>query len=79
MFEQSGGVQMLEMRDRGAIIVPRGIWHTAQVFAPSRMLHLTMGAGTQHKPVLQSIHRVRSLFAWHHKHLRASGTENPVR
>jgi mannose-6-phosphate isomerase-like protein (cupin superfamily) len=36
---------------RGAVVVPRGCWHTARVHQPSRMFFLTMGAGTQHRPV----------------------------
>lgn len=36
---------------RGAVLVPRGVWHTARVFAPSRMFFVTRGAGTQHRPV----------------------------
>ncbi len=36
--------------ETGAVVVPRGTWHTAEVSAPSRMLFVTMGAGTQHKP-----------------------------
>jgi mannose-6-phosphate isomerase-like protein (cupin superfamily) len=36
---------------RGACVVPRGVWHTARVFAPSRMLFVTRGAGTGHRPV----------------------------
>ncbi|HEY8606742.1 MAG TPA: cupin [Noviherbaspirillum sp.] len=37
------------LRDSGLVIVPRGIWHTAKVLAPSRVLHVTMGAGTRHR------------------------------
>lgn len=35
---------------RGAVVVPRGAWHTARVHRPSRMLFITMGGGTQHRP-----------------------------
>ena len=34
----------------GAVVVPRGVWHTARVLAPSRMLHVTRGAGTETRP-----------------------------
>lgn len=30
-------------------IVPQGCWHTAKVHAPSQMLFITPGEGTQHK------------------------------
>lgn len=44
------GVTTTSLDGRGAILVPRGVWHTARVYAPSRMLFVTMGVGTQHKP-----------------------------
>jgi hypothetical protein len=31
-------------------IAPKGIWHIAKVATPSRMLFVTLGAGTQHRP-----------------------------
>lgn len=46
------GIQATRITDRGAVVVPRGVWHTARVFAPSRMLFATMGAGTQHRPAI---------------------------
>ena len=48
-----GGEQLWSLPDdgRGAVVVPKGVWHTAKVLAPSRMLFVTMGAGTQHRPV----------------------------
>lgn len=49
LIEHPQGVQTMRMTDRGAVVVPRGAWHTAKVFAPSRMLFITMGSGTQHK------------------------------
>ncbi len=48
--ETPEGVTTTPIADRGAVLVPRGVWHTARVYAPSRMLFVTMGAGTQHKP-----------------------------
>jgi GNAT superfamily N-acetyltransferase len=30
-------------------IVPRGVWHTARVRAPAKVLHVTPGAGTRHR------------------------------
>jgi mannose-6-phosphate isomerase-like protein (cupin superfamily) len=33
------------------LIVPKGVWHTAKVSAPSRMLFITAGEGTQVRPV----------------------------
>jgi mannose-6-phosphate isomerase-like protein (cupin superfamily) len=43
------GVVDVPLKGRGAVVVPRGVWHTAKVSAPSRMLFVTMGSGTQHR------------------------------
>jgi mannose-6-phosphate isomerase-like protein (cupin superfamily) len=50
-LEHPGGVHLLALSGNGAVIVPRGVWHTAKVTVPSRMLHITRGAGTQTRPV----------------------------
>ena len=50
-LEFPSGVTVTRIVGRGAILVPRGIWHTAKVFGPSRMLFVTRGGGTQHRPV----------------------------
>lgn len=51
LIEEATGVRRVRVQDRGLVIVPRGAWHTARVHAPSRMLHVTMGAGTRHRPI----------------------------
>ena len=51
LLEQPGSVESVRVRGRGLVIVRRGVWHTARVHAPSRLLHVTMGAGTRHRPV----------------------------
>ncbi|WP_280151428.1 cupin [Piscinibacter sp. XHJ-5] len=51
LLEQPEGVQTIPLEGRAAVVVPKGVWHTAKVLAPSRMLFVTMGAGTQHRPV----------------------------
>lgn len=33
------------------VVVPRGTWHTAKIGAPTRMLFITAGEDTQHRPV----------------------------
>ena len=50
-LETAEGVVAQRITGRGAVVVPRGTWHTAKVFAPSRMFFLTLGAGTEHRPV----------------------------
>ena len=49
-IERDGRVDVIALNDTGAVMIPRGLWHTAKVKAPSRMLHVTRGAGTLHRP-----------------------------
>ena len=51
LLEEAAGVKSLSILGTGAVIVPRGVWHTTKVQAPSRMLHVTLGAGTETRPV----------------------------
>jgi mannose-6-phosphate isomerase-like protein (cupin superfamily) len=48
-LELPTGLQVQRIEGRGAVVVPRGVWHTAKIFQPSRMFFVTMGAGTQHR------------------------------
>jgi mannose-6-phosphate isomerase-like protein (cupin superfamily) len=50
VLEQASGEHIVELRDRSAAVVPRGVWHTANVFGPSETLHITRGAGTANRP-----------------------------
>jgi mannose-6-phosphate isomerase-like protein (cupin superfamily) len=38
-----------------AVIVPRGVWHTARVAKPSKALFITFGEGTQRRPRAENI------------------------
>ncbi len=49
-LETVEGVVAQRLTGRGAVVVPRGVWHTAKVFQPSRMFFITLGAGTEHRP-----------------------------
>ncbi len=49
-LERDGAVETIVLEGSGAVLVPRGVWHTAKLRAPSRMLHVTRGAGTCHRP-----------------------------
>ncbi|MFG6467078.1 cupin domain-containing protein [Roseateles sp. BYS87W] len=44
------GRTVQHLQGRGAVVVPRGVWHTARVLQPSRMFFITRGVGTQHRP-----------------------------
>ena len=50
-LQGENGVTDIPLIGRGAVVVPQGVWHTAKVSAPSRMLFVTRGVGTQHRPV----------------------------
>lgn len=50
LLERAAGVERIALVAGRAVLVPRGVWHTARVHSPSRMLHVTMGAGSRHKP-----------------------------
>ncbi len=50
LLERDGEIVTVPLEGSGAVVVPRGVWHTAKVRQPSRMLHVTRGAGTQNRP-----------------------------
>lgn len=50
VLDEPGGARTLRLRGTGAVLVPRGVWHTAKVQTTSRMLHVTLGAGTETRP-----------------------------
>lgn len=49
-LELPTGVQHVPLVGRAAVIVPRGVWHTATLSVPTRMLFMTRGSGTMHRP-----------------------------
>jgi hypothetical protein len=51
-LDEVSGVRVIAIHDRGAVVVPKGIWHTAKIKKTSRLLHITMGEGTQIRPVV---------------------------
>ena len=50
VLDEPSGERRIELRDRTAAVVPRGVWHTADVLAPAEALHITRGEGTTHRP-----------------------------
>ena len=50
-FEREGGDEVHDMAPGATLIVPAGTWHRAVDQRDVRMLFLTYGVGTQHKPV----------------------------
>lgn len=49
-LETPEGLVTRRIDGRGAVVVPRGVWHTAKVFKPARMFFITRGGGSQHRP-----------------------------
>ncbi|RZA33092.1 MAG: cupin [Lysobacteraceae bacterium] len=49
-FERAGAIESIVLEGSGAVVVPRGVWHTAKLRLPSRMLHVTRGEGTETRP-----------------------------
>jgi mannose-6-phosphate isomerase-like protein (cupin superfamily) len=50
VLEKTGGEQIVELREGQSFLVPRGVWHTANVRRPSKLLAVTVGEGTQIHP-----------------------------
>jgi hypothetical protein len=51
VVETQDGERTVSLRGRGALLVPRGAWHTARVLAPSEAIFITRGEGTEHRPL----------------------------
>jgi len=44
------GVREVALNAGRLLVIPRGVWHTAKMSGPARLLTITTGHGTQHKP-----------------------------
>jgi len=51
VFERDGGEETHDISAGATLIVPAGTWHTARGQKNLRMLFMTFGKGTDHKPV----------------------------
>lgn len=49
LLEFADGIQEIELVAGRLLVVPRGVWHTAKVRNPARLLAITAGRGTQHR------------------------------
>lgn len=54
VLEEDAGDRVVPLRAGSGVIVQRGTWHTARVRVPGQALHITPGAGTQHRSVRPS-------------------------
>lgn len=51
LLELAQGERCVRLEQAGDfVLVPRGIWHTARTDRPTRLLFLTPGLGTEHRP-----------------------------
>lgn len=51
VLEQDGSATRVALNRSGSyILVPANTWHTAKIRKPSKMLFITPGEGTEHKP-----------------------------
>lgn len=52
VLERRDGEETVRLDRQGAfVLVPRGVWHTARTTVATKMLFITPGAGTGHRPV----------------------------
>ena len=49
LLEIDASVKEIELVSGRLLVIPRGVWHTAKVSKPARMLAITAGHGTQHR------------------------------
>ncbi len=50
-IERDGQESRVEMGPGATCVVPAGAWHTARVLQPGRLLGITYGEGTSHRPL----------------------------
>jgi mannose-6-phosphate isomerase-like protein (cupin superfamily) len=49
LLDGKDGERKISLRPGTAFIVPRGVWHTANIISEGDLLTITRGAGTQHR------------------------------
>ena len=50
LLDDGKGERVAHMEEGTTVVVPSGVWHRAQVREPGRLLVITWGRGTQHRP-----------------------------
>ena len=51
VLDPSDGLREVALNSGRLLVIPQGVWHTAKVSEPARLLAITAGSGTQHRPV----------------------------
>jgi mannose-6-phosphate isomerase-like protein (cupin superfamily) len=49
VLDLSDGLKEVALSTGRVLIIPKGVWHTAKVSQPARLLAITAGQGTQHR------------------------------
>ena len=50
LLQRDGDVTRHLMVDGSTLVVPAGVWHRALIDRPTRLMAITYGAGTTHRP-----------------------------
>jgi mannose-6-phosphate isomerase-like protein (cupin superfamily) len=50
VFDRDGRHETAELAAGDTVVVPAGVWHTADVVEPAGALHVTFGRDTRHRP-----------------------------
>ncbi len=50
VLDLSDGLKEITLGAGRLLVIPKGVWHTAKVGEPARLLAITAGLGTQHRP-----------------------------
>ena len=50
VLDLAGGPREIALGMGRLLVIPKGVWHTAKVTKPARLLAITTGLGTQHRP-----------------------------
>ena len=50
LLDLSDGSREVALNAGRLLVIPKGVWHTAKVSEPARLLASTAGLGTQHRP-----------------------------
>jgi len=50
VLDLSHGLREVALPAGRLLVIPKGVWHTAKVSEPARLLTITAGSGSQHRP-----------------------------
>ncbi|HMU65859.1 MAG TPA: cupin domain-containing protein [Cellvibrionaceae bacterium] len=51
VLQTPGGDTAVLLSEQGHyVVVPKGVWHTAAIISPAKLLFITPGQGTEHRP-----------------------------